>query len=31
MTGKYSWTRQETKDLIQLYEINECLWNKNLR
>lgn len=31
MTGKYSWTRQETKDLITLYEVNECLWNKNLR
>jgi predicted patatin/cPLA2 family phospholipase len=29
--SKYNWTRQETKDLITLYEINECLWNKNLR
>lgn len=29
--AKYNWTRQETKDLITLYEINECLWNKNLR
>lgn len=29
--SKYNWTRQETKDLITLYEINECLWNKSLR
>lgn len=29
--SKYNWTRQETKDLITLYEINECLWNKHLR
>jgi len=28
---KYNWTRQETRDLITLYEINECLWNKHLR
>lgn len=29
--AKYNWTRQETKDLITLYAVNECLWNKNLR
>ncbi|CAO1367562.1 unnamed protein product [Diamesa serratosioi] len=29
--SKYNWSRQETKDLITLYEINECLWNKQLR
>lgn len=29
--SKYNWTRQETKDLITLYEINECLWHKGLR
>lgn len=29
--AKYNWTRQETKDLITLYEVNDCLWNKGLR
>ena len=29
--AKYNWSRQETRDLITLYEVNDCLWNKSLR